>query len=56
VATLDGFELADADIPFALEICRRLDGVPLPSSWRRRKSTCSVSGALPRISMIASLC
>jgi len=29
VATLDGFDLPDADIPFALEICRRLDGVPL---------------------------
>jgi predicted ATPase/DNA-binding winged helix-turn-helix (wHTH) protein len=29
VATLNGFDLADADIPFALEICRRLDGVPL---------------------------
>ena len=29
MATLDGFELADADIPIALEICRRLDGVPL---------------------------
>jgi predicted ATPase len=29
VATLDGFDLADADIPVALEICRRLDGVPL---------------------------
>ena len=29
VATLDGFDLADADIPIALEICRRLDGVPL---------------------------
>ena len=28
-ATLDGFDLADADIPIALEICRRLDGVPL---------------------------
>jgi predicted ATPase len=29
VARLDGFDLADADIPVALEICRRLDGVPL---------------------------
>src|SRR5215471_4014174 len=29
VATLDGFDLADADIAIALEICRRLDGVPL---------------------------
>jgi predicted ATPase/DNA-binding winged helix-turn-helix (wHTH) protein len=29
MATLDGFDLADADIPIALEICRRLDGVPL---------------------------
>jgi predicted ATPase len=29
VATLDGFDLADPDIPIALEICRRLDGVPL---------------------------
>src|SRR5215472_4215450 len=28
-ATLDGFDLADADIPIALEICRRLDGMPL---------------------------
>jgi len=28
-ATLDGFVLADADIPAAIEICRRLDGVPL---------------------------
>jgi predicted ATPase len=29
VATLNGFDLADADIPITLEICRRLDGVPL---------------------------
>jgi predicted ATPase/DNA-binding winged helix-turn-helix (wHTH) protein len=29
LAALDGFDLADADIPIALEICRRLDGVPL---------------------------
>jgi predicted ATPase/DNA-binding winged helix-turn-helix (wHTH) protein len=29
VATLDGFDIADADVPIALEICRRLDGVPL---------------------------
>jgi predicted ATPase len=29
MATLDGFDLADADIPIALEVCRRLDGVPL---------------------------
>ena len=29
VATLDGFDLAEADIPIALKICRRLDGVPL---------------------------
>ena len=29
MATLDGFDLADDDIPIALEICRRLDGVPL---------------------------
>jgi hypothetical protein len=56
VATLDGFESPTLIFPFALEICRRLDGVPLLSSWRLRKSTCSVSGALPRISMIASLC
>ena len=36
VATLDGFDLADADIPIALEICRRLDGVPLASQLRAR--------------------
>ena len=29
MATLGGAGLADADIPIALEICRRLDGVPL---------------------------
>ena len=29
MATLDGSDLAEADIPIALEICRRLDGVPL---------------------------
>jgi len=29
VATMDGFVLEDADVPAALEICRRLDGVPL---------------------------
>ncbi len=28
-ATLDGFHLTDADMPAVLEICRRLDGVPL---------------------------
>jgi predicted ATPase/DNA-binding winged helix-turn-helix (wHTH) protein len=28
-AALDGFTLADADIPAVLEICRRLDGIPL---------------------------
>jgi predicted ATPase/DNA-binding winged helix-turn-helix (wHTH) protein len=29
VATVDGFVLDDPDVPEALEICRRLDGVPL---------------------------
>ena len=29
VATVDGFVLDDADVPEVLEICRRLDGVPL---------------------------
>jgi predicted ATPase/DNA-binding winged helix-turn-helix (wHTH) protein len=29
VATVDGFFLNDADVPAVLEICRRLDGVPL---------------------------
>jgi predicted ATPase/DNA-binding winged helix-turn-helix (wHTH) protein len=29
VATLDSFVLADMDVPVTLEICRRLDGVPL---------------------------
>jgi predicted ATPase len=28
-ATMDGFALDDADVPAVLEICRRLDGVPL---------------------------
>ena len=28
-ATMDSFVLADADVPDVLEICRRLDGVPL---------------------------
>jgi len=28
-AAVDGFALADADVPAALEICRRLDGIPL---------------------------
>jgi predicted ATPase/DNA-binding winged helix-turn-helix (wHTH) protein len=28
-AAMDGFTLADADVPAALEICRRLDGIPL---------------------------
>jgi predicted ATPase/DNA-binding winged helix-turn-helix (wHTH) protein len=28
-AAVDGFTLADADVPAALEICRRLDGIPL---------------------------
>jgi predicted ATPase/DNA-binding winged helix-turn-helix (wHTH) protein len=28
-AAVDGFTLADADIPAVLEICRRLDGIPL---------------------------
>jgi predicted ATPase/DNA-binding winged helix-turn-helix (wHTH) protein len=29
VATVDGFVFDDADVPAVLEICRRLDGVPL---------------------------
>jgi len=29
MAALDGFSLADADVPAVLEICRRLDGIPL---------------------------
>ena len=29
MAALDGFALADADVPAVLEICRRLDGIPL---------------------------
>jgi predicted ATPase len=28
-AAVDGFALGDADVPAALEICRRLDGIPL---------------------------
>jgi predicted ATPase/DNA-binding winged helix-turn-helix (wHTH) protein len=28
-AAVDGFTLADADVPAVLEICRRLDGIPL---------------------------
>ncbi|TMJ58304.1 MAG: transcriptional regulator [Alphaproteobacteria bacterium] len=28
-AAVDGFALADADVPAVLEICRRLDGIPL---------------------------
>jgi len=28
-AGMDGFTLGDADVPAALEICRRLDGIPL---------------------------
>ena len=28
-ATIDGFVLSDAEVPAVLEICRRLDGVPL---------------------------
>ena len=29
MAAVDGFTLADADVPAVLEICRRLDGIPL---------------------------
>ena len=29
MAALDGFALADADVPAVLEICRRRDGIPL---------------------------
>jgi predicted ATPase len=29
MAAVDGFVLADADVPAVLEICRRLDGIPL---------------------------
>src|SRR5207245_832473 len=29
MAAVDGFAVADADVPAVLEICRRLDGVPL---------------------------
>jgi predicted ATPase/DNA-binding winged helix-turn-helix (wHTH) protein len=29
LAAMDGFTLADADVPAVLEICRRLDGIPL---------------------------
>ncbi|HUC71033.1 MAG TPA: winged helix-turn-helix domain-containing protein [Stellaceae bacterium] len=29
MAAVDGFGLADADVPAVLEICRRLDGIPL---------------------------
>ena len=29
MAAVDGFALADADVPPVLEICRRLDGIPL---------------------------
>jgi predicted ATPase/DNA-binding winged helix-turn-helix (wHTH) protein len=28
-AAMDGFNVADADVPAVLEICRRLDGIPL---------------------------
>lgn len=29
MAAADGFELADADVPLVVDICRRLDGIPL---------------------------
>jgi len=29
IAAADGFALTDADVPAVLEICRRLDGIPL---------------------------
>jgi predicted ATPase/DNA-binding winged helix-turn-helix (wHTH) protein len=29
IASLDGFILTDADVPVVIEICRRLDGIPL---------------------------
>ncbi len=29
IASLDGFILTDADVPVVVEICRRLDGIPL---------------------------
>ncbi|WP_445682340.1 ATP-binding protein [Radicibacter daui] len=29
MAAADGFELADADVPLVIDICRRLDGIPL---------------------------
>src|ERR1700752_559078 len=29
MTAVDGFVLADADVPAVLEICRRLDGIPL---------------------------
>ena len=29
MAAVDGFALAEADVPAVLEICRRLDGIPL---------------------------
>jgi class 3 adenylate cyclase/DNA-binding winged helix-turn-helix (wHTH) protein len=50
MAAVDGFALADADVPAALEICRQLDG----TNWQRRGSTSLVCGTWPHISTIAS--
>ena len=51
-ATMDQFVLDDADVSAVLEICRRLDGVPLALELAAaRVSICSASAGWPRGSM-----
>jgi len=37
VASLDGFTLSDADVPYVTKICRRLDGIPLAIELAARR-------------------
>jgi predicted ATPase len=37
----DSFELSDAELPLAIDICQRLDGIPWRSNWWPRRSSAS---------------
>jgi len=56
-AAVEDFVLSDNDVPYVLEICRRLDGMPLAlENSRLRRSMSLAQRVSPQDSTIASRC
>ena len=55
-ASLDEFELSDANAPIVADICSKLEGLRWRSSWRRPASTPSECGGWRRAWTIGFRC